>query len=46
MTDCQVTAGREDEGLHSSDDLDPILKCKVSREGNQVAVNANKGKNL
>ena len=38
MTDCKVTAGREgalDEGLHSSNDLDPILECEENREGNQ-----------
>ena len=35
-----------DEGLHSSDDFDPTLESRVSSEGNQVIVNAHKGKNL
>ena len=35
-----------DEGLCSSDDLDQILESGMSSEGNQVIVNAHKGKNL
>ena len=34
------------ERMGCSDDLDPILKSRMGSEGNQIIVNACKGKNL
>ena len=35
-----------DERLRCSEDLDQILECEESREGNRVVANAHKGENL
>ena len=43
MMDCHLMAGREDALVR---DLDPILKGEMGGEGNQIIVNAYKGKHL
>ena len=35
-----------DERMCCSNDFDPVLKSRVSSEGDQVTMNANKGKDL